>query len=175
MTEQKSKKLSRRDAIKLLGAATGAAALANLPSKWSKPELATGVLPAHAQQSTMNAVCTQYSLTAQFIAPTNGDFGSGGPSGGVVLNVNPDTGPNTTPVVGDLYTWNCTHTGCFFGTFNLNPASGGGNPVLTLLFTTISQTRTVTWNAANLSHTVSVNFDTGAIAVDGCATGCTCP
>ena len=45
------KKLSRRDAIKLLGAATGAAMLANLPSKWSKPELASGVLPAHAQTS----------------------------------------------------------------------------------------------------------------------------
>jgi len=45
------KKLSRRDAMKLLGAAIGAAALANLPSKWDKPELAQGVLPAHAQQS----------------------------------------------------------------------------------------------------------------------------
>ena len=45
------KKLSRRDAIKLLGAATGATLLANLPSKWSKPELSSGVLPAHAQTS----------------------------------------------------------------------------------------------------------------------------
>jgi len=45
------KKLSRRDAIKLLSAATGAAMLANLPSKWSTPELASGVLPAHAQTS----------------------------------------------------------------------------------------------------------------------------
>ena len=45
------KKLSRRDAMKLLGAAVGAAALANLPSKWNTPELAAGVLPAHAQQS----------------------------------------------------------------------------------------------------------------------------
>jgi hypothetical protein len=48
MTE---KKLSRRDAMKILGAAIGAAALANLPSKWDKPELAQGVLPAHARQS----------------------------------------------------------------------------------------------------------------------------
>lgn len=46
------KTLSRRDAIKLLGAATGATLLANLPSKWSKPELVSGVLPAHAQTST---------------------------------------------------------------------------------------------------------------------------
>lgn len=51
MTEKSSKKLSRRDAIKLLGAAAGATVLANLPSKWSKPELASGVIPAHAQTS----------------------------------------------------------------------------------------------------------------------------
>jgi hypothetical protein len=48
MTE---KKLSRRDAMKILGAAIGAAALATLPSKWDKPEVLSGVLPAHAAQS----------------------------------------------------------------------------------------------------------------------------
>jgi hypothetical protein len=48
MTE---KKLSRRDAMKMLGVAVGAAALAGLPSKWNTPELAAGVLPAHARQS----------------------------------------------------------------------------------------------------------------------------
>src|SRR5687768_4936568 len=48
-----NKKLSRRDAIKLLGAATGATLLANLPSKWSTPELTQGVLPAHAQTSSL--------------------------------------------------------------------------------------------------------------------------
>lgn len=55
MTElkQKSKKISRRDAIKLLGAVTGATVLANLPSKWSTPQLASGVLPAHAQTSSI--------------------------------------------------------------------------------------------------------------------------
>lgn len=46
-----TKKISRRDAIKLLGAVTGASLLANLPSKWSTPELVSGVLPAHAQTS----------------------------------------------------------------------------------------------------------------------------
>lgn len=47
------KKLSRRDAIKLLGAVTGATVLANLPSKWSTPELVSGILPAHAQTSSL--------------------------------------------------------------------------------------------------------------------------
>ena len=50
------KKLSRRDAIKLLGAAVGATALANLPSKWSTPELVSGVMPAHAQTSLCVAI-----------------------------------------------------------------------------------------------------------------------
>jgi len=48
MTE---KKLSRREAIKLLGAAAGASVLADLPRKWSKPSLKGGVLSAHAQTS----------------------------------------------------------------------------------------------------------------------------
>ena len=51
MTEQ-PKKLSRRDAIKLIGAATGASLLASLPTKWTKPEVTAGVLPAHAQTSS---------------------------------------------------------------------------------------------------------------------------
>lgn len=51
MTDQKSKTLSRRDTIKVLAAAVGAGALANLPGKWTKPGLDFGVLPAHAQTS----------------------------------------------------------------------------------------------------------------------------
>ena len=45
-------KLNRRDAIKVLGAAAGASVLANIPTKWSKPELSGANLPAHAQIST---------------------------------------------------------------------------------------------------------------------------
>src|SRR5688572_3340932 len=48
---KKAKKISRRDAIKLLGAVTGATVLANLPSKWKTPEIVRGILPAHAQTS----------------------------------------------------------------------------------------------------------------------------
>lgn len=53
MNKSIKKKISRRDAIKLLGAITGASVLANLPSKWSTPEITRGVLPAHAQTSCM--------------------------------------------------------------------------------------------------------------------------
>ena len=62
MTNQK--KISRRDAIKLLGAAAGASVLANLPTKWNTPELTAGVLPAHAQTSTVqNVGCAGLGLT----------------------------------------------------------------------------------------------------------------
>jgi hypothetical protein len=51
MTGPSQKNLSRRDAMKILAAAAGATALANIPNKWSKPGLEVGVLPAHAQTS----------------------------------------------------------------------------------------------------------------------------
>ena len=53
MTEENKKNLSRRDALKFLGAAAGATVLANLPANWSTPELVAGVLPAHAQTSNI--------------------------------------------------------------------------------------------------------------------------
>lgn len=53
MNKSSLKKLSRRDSIKLLGAVTGATVLANLPTKWNTPEIASGVLPAHAQTSNV--------------------------------------------------------------------------------------------------------------------------
>ena len=70
MTEQQ-KKLSRRDALKILGAAAGASVLANLPSKWSTPELASGVLPAHAQVSGLTFLDGGFINT---IYPTRGKF-----------------------------------------------------------------------------------------------------
>ena len=57
--DEQPRKLSRRDALKIIGAAAGASVLASLPSKWTKPELAAGVLPAHAQTSISPVV---YSL-----------------------------------------------------------------------------------------------------------------
>jgi len=56
-------KLSRREAIKLLGAAAGASVLANLPSKWSRPAVSSGAPPAFAQTSelTVFAPCAFYN------------------------------------------------------------------------------------------------------------------
>lgn len=56
MNDKSSRKTSRREAMKILAAAGGATALANLPSKWTKPILDAGVLPAHAQTSVVAGV-----------------------------------------------------------------------------------------------------------------------
>jgi hypothetical protein len=53
MADKAPKQISRRDAMKILAAAAGATALANLPEKWNRPELEVGVLPAHAQTSPL--------------------------------------------------------------------------------------------------------------------------
>jgi len=52
MAKRGQTKISRRDAIKILAAAVGAATVANLPPEWSQPDLEIGALPAHAATST---------------------------------------------------------------------------------------------------------------------------
>ena len=47
--EPQSPVLSRREALKVLAAVSGAAALTNLPQSWSTPLIEVGVIPAHAQ------------------------------------------------------------------------------------------------------------------------------
>jgi hypothetical protein len=48
--------VSRRDALKVLAAAAGAATLSTLPSQWEKPVIEVGVLPVHAQGSPATVV-----------------------------------------------------------------------------------------------------------------------
>ena len=69
--KEQPKKLSRRDALKLLGAAAGASVLANLPSKWNTPEIASGVLPAHAQTSCAD-------ITGEYASWENDDYDTSG-------------------------------------------------------------------------------------------------
>jgi hypothetical protein len=93
MTNPTPKKLTRRDAIKILGAAAGASVLANLPSKWSTPELTQGVLPAHAQTSICSG--TQLLLEPASATPALSTSGSSAP---------PDAGGST------FLSWDCSHS-----------------------------------------------------------------
>jgi hypothetical protein len=77
MDANNTSKLSRRDALKLLGAAAGASVLANLPSEWSTPQLTAGVLPAHAQTSVPEPPPQQYTLVCEdplVLGGPNGSF-----------------------------------------------------------------------------------------------------
>ena len=58
------RKLSRRHAIKAIGAALGAGVLASLPARWLKPVVSSGVLPAHAAASLVHG-------TQTFSTPSN--------------------------------------------------------------------------------------------------------
>jgi len=94
MTE---KKISRRDAMKLLGAAIGGATLSTLPSKWNTPELAAGVLPAHAQQSTVLPACP---LSLTLIPNYNDD------DNGLVNNITIQVSP--APAAGTIVSYSLT-------------------------------------------------------------------
>ena len=97
MTNQPQSKLSRRDALKILAAATGAVALANIPGKWKKPELAAGVLPAHAQTSVLATLPTVVTTSiTPSISPANGTALFDG-------NVTADGG---SPVIDKGFVWN---------------------------------------------------------------------
>jgi hypothetical protein len=58
--------LSRRQLLKILVAAAGAAALASAPNKWKTPVVEVGALPAHAQTSN------SYDFSPQQKSPGSG-------------------------------------------------------------------------------------------------------
>jgi len=67
------KQISRREAMKVLGAAIGGSALATLPPVWKEPALITGNLPAHAQTS-----CETIFLTTSINSINILSFGTDG-------------------------------------------------------------------------------------------------
>src|SRR5688572_23142029 len=63
--------LSRRQALKALLAAGGAAGLSALPERWETPVLEIGLLPAHAQTSPSIHPVFQVTLVRQLTACEN--------------------------------------------------------------------------------------------------------
>ena len=146
MSEEKKNNLSRRDALKVLGAAVGATLLANLPQKWSAPELVSGVLPAHAQTS-----CNGYAV---FVEILEGDF-----TYSVVVGPDPDLvtgdgGPDST------LGWNC-QPGCLVFYLDLfgELASTGRARITTMAGTFIEE-----YDGQNNIRDISVILETGAYA-----------
>ena len=59
LSKNTQKEISRRELLKALAATTGAVAAASmLPSQWVSPVVEAGVLPAHAQGSTVSPTAT---------------------------------------------------------------------------------------------------------------------
>lgn len=52
MSTKPTHRLTRRQVLKRIAAASGAVAFSNLPQQWQPPLVEVGVLPAHAQGST---------------------------------------------------------------------------------------------------------------------------
>ena len=59
--------LNRREALKLIAAASGALALASIPAEWTKPELRFGVLPAYAQTSGLLTIASCSATPGTFL------------------------------------------------------------------------------------------------------------
>ncbi len=56
--------LTRRELLKILTAAGGAAALASVPSAWKTPVVEVGAIPAHAQGSLFGTIAGRITLVA---------------------------------------------------------------------------------------------------------------
>ena len=168
---ENNKNLSRRDALKLLGAAAGAAALANLPEKWSSPELASGVLPAHAQTSACRV------FTAEVIATSGGSTPLGW--------INPAS-YYPPGAVGDVFYYDDCGTDCIYGLiYSYNGDFSGDTTVsATIRVSTHSQTLDVVIDGSTGVFTggyyyqrlITINPVTGEIGLDGkgpagCAVG----
>ena len=153
MTEPTKKKISRRDAVKLLGVAVGAAALSGLPSKWNKPALAASELPAHAQTSVV-----AYAI----------DCGGNGNIPAVAAFTFFPTAGITSRMAGVVIDYTVTLTGLLV---SASPLSGsmttGGNGIAQGAGINLSKgipgnTITVTYRSANGAPCTSVFTLTGA-------------
>jgi len=151
MTNQK--KISRRDAIKVLGAATGASLLANLPAKWSKPELTGAVLPAHAQTSNCPIGSSAMSVFVE---------GSGSIR---IFQTSTNTGNNyPTGITTTIY------SGCLSECFYISVQSLDTTDVHVIVTLNGSIVDDLTYN--NGFHYFIVNGATGDYALDDNPDGC---
>jgi hypothetical protein len=170
METKAKKKLSRRDALKILGAATGAAVFANLPAKWTAPKLISGVLPAHAQTSIVEPIepepnCTDFAVRVEVISQVT-NF----PTLSVEQGPAPDQ--STFPGgVGTFAIWDC-QTGCLQLRVGIGPSLDSS---ATLEITTLADTFQVSVEGLFVNTArVLINMETGEYStninepIDGC-------
>ncbi|MCQ3938719.1 MAG: hypothetical protein DPW18_16980 [Chloroflexi bacterium] len=140
MTDKPTRELSRRDAIKIIAAAAGAAVLANIPAEWVKPDLEVGAIPAHAQTSGRAIAAGASDPDANFCFPLISTAAIIPPEAGIVLRYVITPSPGITILVPASLT----------GTI---PTDGAGSVSLAIEVDTssfnVGDTVTVTWSFDN--------------------------
>lgn len=146
------KKISRRDAIKILSAALGGAALSAIPPKWSKPALAASQLPEHARQSVLASIVAN-PITSMLGCQNKSTFDSSAqifpPRGGVFLRYEiTEAIPPTTIVTPSPGTIPTANDGS--ASVTINASSAGGGAV------------TVTWSFVNPADGIGSDSQTAS-------------
>jgi len=159
-----NKNLSRRDAIKLISAATSASMLANLPAKWSKPELAGSIIPAHAQ--TSGCAPGTLSLLIEFLTVSGSgwDYYYYGPNPRATFDINNHQLPHDNESV----LFPCTSACIYWG---INSAVEDISVRFTVPdYNNFTDTRNI---SAGQSVYISVNGATPEVSINnGLASGC---
>lgn len=115
-----SQKLSRRELLKVLAVATGAAAISTIPSKWKTPIVEIGALPAHAQGSQRGSIQVTINGCSQ-LKPQSAHKPKGGPAWQVqVVGGAVNTTVDVTDPVNPIDPWVVTISNLPAGTYTVN-------------------------------------------------------
>jgi hypothetical protein len=103
MVMEKDQFLSRREVLKVLAAAGGVAALSTLPSKWEKPFVRVGSLPAFAQASPGQYPFTNEIESIEFSGPGSNQLQVQQYPGWLVVTANSTTAKGAPAKAAPLY------------------------------------------------------------------------
>jgi hypothetical protein len=146
--------------MKILAAAVGATALANIPGKWINPDVQVGVLPAHAQTSP-----GLYTLAA----------GASEPDANYCFDLS-STAVISPPASGILLRYSIIHSADvdiaspnpLTGTVPTDAAGGVSLPITVNTFDGFGSTVTVTWSFENPSDGANSGNQIFTSGVGGC-------
>lgn len=160
MADKTQKNISRRDAMKILAAAAGATALANLPGKWNTPDLEVGMLPVHAQTSggLYTLVAGQSDPNANFCFPLISTAFISPVASGIPLHyvITPSAGVTISSPV------------ALTGTVSTDGSGMASLSITVNFFNNVGDTVSVTWSFENPSDGTNSGVQVFTSAGSGC-------
>jgi hypothetical protein len=184
MNNKKEEKthLSRREALKLLAATSGAVTVLSLPVTWKKPIVEVGTLPTHAQSSPVNSVVTISNLAHS--TSQGGCDAGGGQTGKLTLltfNYN-DTGsyvlPNQTRLRADFLFASGSTDADERTLTSINITGDGDNGIISVPVcidfgtdTSVDLTMSITNSVGVKSNSEAITITTSALSVSEQQTG----